>query len=79
MAAGIDLEALRHRLKLLRDTGDSALYENRGGIECPVCSEPFDEVLATAERTRSVPAERGMQLCLVRERERLILFTHTRE
>jgi len=76
MAASIDLEALRHRLKLLRDTGDTALYENRDDVTCPVCGDTFDEVLATAERTRSVPTDGGIQLCLVREEDRLVLFRH---
>ena len=76
MAAGIDFGALRHRLKLLRDTGDTTLYENRDDVECPVCAEPFDEVLATAERTRTVSSDRGLQLCLVQEEDRLIIFTH---
>lgn len=76
MATGIDLEARRHRLKLLRDTGEATLYENRDDVECPVCGEPFDEVLATAEQSRTVSSDGGLRLCLVRETDRLVLFTH---
>ncbi|WP_232701710.1 DUF7385 family protein [Halobacterium wangiae] len=78
MAASIDLEALRHRLKLLRDTGETTLLENRDGVECPVCDEPFDEVLETRERTRTLSADEDIHLCLLRERDKVLLFTHAR-
>jgi hypothetical protein len=75
----IDFEAVRHRLKLLRDTGKTELFENRDDVPCPVCGEPFDEVLATAERSRQLAPNEPLDVCLVREPERMILFTHARE
>ncbi|AHG03742.1 hypothetical protein HALDL1_09115 [Halobacterium sp. DL1] len=76
MAASIDLEGLRHRLKLLRDSGETRLLENRDDVDCPVCEEPFDEVLATTERTKTLSPDHSLQFCLLREAERLVVFTH---
>lgn len=72
----IDLHEIRSSLKLIRDTGDSAHYENRGSAPCPVCREVFDEVLETTERTRTLSPSAGISICLVNEDGRVLLFTH---
>lgn len=74
--AGIDFEAVRHRVKLIEDTGDTRLFENRDGVPCPVCDEPFEEALATEERTRELQSMPDHRLCMVREDERVVVFTH---
>lgn len=72
----IDLHHIRSSLKLLRDTGKSGHYENRGGAPCPVCGEPFDEVIESNERTRQVEPSTRLSFCLVNESDRILLFTH---
>ena len=37
----VDFDSVRHRVKLIEDTGDSRLFENRDGVSCPVCGEPM--------------------------------------
>jgi hypothetical protein len=76
MSERLDVHAVRHRLKLLRDTGDTALYENREGVECPACGEPFDELLVIERSTRSFDPDRPVAFCLVRESDRMLLCTH---
>lgn len=72
----LDLHDVRASLKLLRDTGDSALYENRDDTCCPVCDDRFDEVLETTERSRRFSPQRRIEFCLVNEGERVLIFTH---
>lgn len=72
----IDLHEVRHKLKLVENTGTRELYENREGATCPVCAEPFDEVLASEERTHRFDPPRRIGFCVVREDDRLLVFTH---
>lgn len=74
----IDFHELRHRLKLVRDASRATLFENRDGVACPVCGEPFDEALATSEQSRRLAPERPLEVCLLREDDRLCIFTHAR-
>ncbi|WP_142858812.1 DUF7385 family protein [Salinigranum halophilum] len=70
-----DEHAVRHRLKLVTDTGTSTLYENRDGVACPVCDDPFDEFYATSAAESFRPAQR-VEFCVAHTTERLLLFTH---
>ena len=73
--SGFDVHSVRHRVKLRRDTGETALYENRDGVACPVCGEPFDELLVTERRAHRFTPE-GAALCVAREDDRLLVCTH---
>ena len=76
MSERLDIHALRHRMKLRRDTGDTALYENRDGVACPACGDAFDELLVTERETKSFDPDRPVAFCVVREDDRLLLCTH---
>ena len=76
MSGTVDFEAIRHRVKLLRDTGTEQVFENRDGVECPACGEAFTEALATTERTCQLSPEPSVDVCIVRKPERTIVFTH---
>jgi len=73
---GIDLHEIRSSLKLIRDSGETTLFENRGDATCPVCGEPFDEVLDTTAEQRQIDPSRPISFCLVNETDRVLLFTH---
>jgi hypothetical protein len=70
-----DEHAVRHRLKLVADRGESVLYENRDGVPCPVCGEAFDEFFATSAGESFRP-DRRVGFCVAHTDERLLLFTH---
>lgn len=72
---GFDEHAVRHRLKLVTDRGDSVLYENRDGVSCPVCDEAFDEFFATSTGESFRP-DRRVGFCVAHADDRLLLFTH---
>jgi uncharacterized Zn ribbon protein len=74
--ASVDFEAVRHRVKLLKDTGDTRVFENRDDVECPVCGEPFAEALASQRETEQLSPRDGLSLCLLNEADRVVLFTH---
>jgi len=76
MGDTLDFEAVRHRVKLLRDTGDERVFENRDDVACPVCGEPFAEALATSDRTCQLSPGASVDVCLVREPEQLVVLTH---
>lgn len=72
----VDFDAIRHRVKLLEDTGDSRLFDNRDDVQCPVCERPFDEALETERRTEQLSPQSDLSFCLVNGTNRIILFTH---
>lgn len=76
MADGVDFDAVRHRVKLLQDTGDTRVFDNRDDVSCPVCGDAFAEALETTSSTEQLSPGRELDLCLLREQDRMIVFTH---
>ncbi len=72
---GFDLHAYRDRLKLLERTRTTTHLENRGGLTCPACGEPFDRLLVSEKRTHTF-GDLGSPFCLVRTDDRLLVLTH---
>ncbi len=76
MGEPFDVHAVRHRLKLRRETGGTALYENRDAVPCPACGDPFDELLITERRENRFDPDRPVAFCVIREADRLLVCTH---
>lgn len=70
-----DEHAVRHRLKLVTDSSEAVLYENRDGVACPVCGDAFDEFYATSDAESFRPSRR-VGFCVAHTDTRLLLFTH---
>ena len=73
---GFDVHAVRHRMKLVRNTGTMELYENRDDVACPACEDPFDDLLVSEERSHSFDPPDGTRLCVVCEDERMLVLIH---
>ncbi|WP_458205607.1 DUF7385 family protein [Haladaptatus sp. NG-SE-30] len=73
---GMDIHAIRHRLKLKKDAGHSTLFENRDSVACPACGEPFGDLFVTEKREHSFSPTGSMRFCVVREDDRTLLLTH---
>jgi len=71
----LDIHDQRHRLKLLKDTGDTTLVEDRDDVACPVCGESFHRALLTERPGQSFDDVDG-GFCVGRDANRLYLFTH---
>lgn len=71
-----DVHDHRHRMKLVRDGGDVAVFENRDGLTCPACADPFDRLVVIAAATITVPENDGDPFCLVRRSDDIALFRH---
>jgi hypothetical protein len=76
MTDRFDVHAVRHRLKLLHDTGETELYENRDGVACPACGKPFTELLVTERATNTFTPGEPVDFCVTREADRLLVCTH---
>ncbi|CAM2926069.1 flagella cluster protein [Halobacterium salinarum] len=72
----MDFSAIRHRVKLLEDTGRSRLFENRDAVACPVCGQPFDQALVSRNDTEQLAPDAELSLCLHRGTDRMVVFTH---
>ena len=70
-----DVHEHRHALKLQKDTGDTQLWENREELDCPACEEPFSELMISERRHNSFNSPDG-RFCVVRESDRILVFTH---
>lgn len=73
--ARFDVHEVRHALKLRRDTGDAQLWKNRKELACPACDEAFADLLISEKRENSFNPPDG-RFCVVREADRILLFTH---
>lgn len=75
LSNGFAYHDYREDLKLIEQTRESTHLENRGGLACPACGRPFDALLVTTARTRSIPGIDGA-FCLARTADRLLVMTH---
>lgn len=72
-----DLHDHRHRLKQLRDGGDTKLFENRDGMACPACGEPFSRLFSTRKTATRFPPHEKARFCLVVPDDEFVhLFSH---
>jgi hypothetical protein len=72
---GFDVHDHRHALKLRKDAGNTQLWANRDGLDCPACGEPFSDLLISERRSNSFNQPDG-RFCVVRESDRILVFTH---
>ena len=73
---GFDVHDHRHELKQLRDSGATSLWENRGGVVCPVCDRAFEQLFVTHRAGTTVPENDGARFCLLRDDDAVQLFRH---
>lgn len=71
-----DIHEYRHRMKQLKESSDSGLYDNRDGVVCPVCGEPFDRLFVMRSDSHSFPENDGAAFCLLRQDDGVYLFRH---
>lgn len=76
MGDGFDVHAVRHRMKLVRETREGALYQNRDAVPCPHCGDPFDELFLTDRPAHRFSPDEAISFCVVREPARFIVCTH---
>lgn len=76
MGSTFDIHEHRHRMKQLRDTGSTKLFENRDAIDCPVCGTAFDRLFVTRKRGTTFPENDGSRFCILDEDDGIYLFRH---
>lgn len=76
MRDAFNIHEHRHKLKQLRDSGDTKLFENRGNVECPVCRSVFRRIFVTTNHAVRFPENDGSRFCVQRQPETLAVFRH---
>jgi CRISPR/Cas system-associated protein Cas10 (large subunit of type III CRISPR-Cas system) len=76
MTDRFDLHENRHRLKQIRDDGDTKEFANPGEERCPACGEPFERLFCTRKDTNSFQKNDGSPFCLVRGNDYIHIFRH---
>lgn len=76
MTDGFDLHGNRHRLKQLKDSGGTKLFENRDDVPCPACGKRFRRLFVTEQQTTSFPENDGSRFCLVHGGGAIYVFRH---
>ncbi|WP_049928475.1 DUF7385 family protein [Halopiger goleimassiliensis] len=76
MDAEFDIHDHRHQLKQLKDSGDTAAFENRDELTCPTCSKSFDRLMIIESRGVRFPENDGRPFCLLRRANDMVLFRH---
>jgi len=66
----------RSKLKLLADNGDRRVLENRDGLRCPSCGEPFQRLVVIRTQTMRFETPPDGPFCLARAGEKLLVVTH---
>ena len=55
MPESFDIHDHRHRMKQLRESSDTGLYDNRDGVTCPVCATAFERLFILRGREQQFP------------------------
>lgn len=76
VSGGFDVHDYRAGLKLLRQDAGSMTLENRDGLGCPACGEPFERLFVADDPTVSFDSAPSGPICLARTDERLLVATH---
>ena len=71
-----DVHDHRHQLKQLRDTGETAVFENRDELTCPACSKPFARLMIVTGCAITFPPTDGNPFCLLRREDDVVIFRH---
>jgi hypothetical protein len=76
--AGIDIELDRlvSSLTPREDNARIKLYQNTVAMACPVCEEPFDDLVVCKSSATSLEQTEPLDLCVAVTDGRPLLFTH---
>ncbi|MFC7009264.1 DUF7385 family protein [Halalkalicoccus salilacus] len=71
------LDEMKSYLTPREENEMTATYQNTTAIACPVCEEPFDNLVVCKRDQTSLSLAKVMSLCTVTNDDgRLFLFTH---
>lgn len=72
----IDLERLVSSLTPREDNERIKLYQNTVAMACPVCDEPFDDLVVCKGAATSLEQTEPLDICVAVTEGRPLLFTH---
>ncbi|MFC6988270.1 hypothetical protein ACFQJD_05235 [Haloplanus sp. GCM10025708] len=71
-----DFDQLISSLTPREENEEFKLYQNTVAVACPVCEEPFDDLVVCKGASTSLDQTEPLGLCLTTQEERPLLFTH---
>jgi len=71
-----DVEELVSSLTPREDNAAIKSYQNTTAVACPVCEDPFDDLVVCKEPPTSLTLDQRMDLCAATDDGRIVLFTH---
>ncbi|MFB6304431.1 MAG: hypothetical protein ABEH47_04645 [Haloferacaceae archaeon] len=72
----VDLDRLVSSLTPREDNERIKLYQNTVAVACPVCEEPFDDLVVCKGPATSLEQSEPLDLCVAVTDGRPLLFTH---
>ena len=73
---GFDVHEYRSKLKLRHQDDRTMHLENREGLDCPACGDPFDRLFVTEKDEVTFNSAPNGPVCLVRTHGELLVLTH---
>ena len=71
-----DFDELVSFLTPREDNDKIKLYQNTTAVACPVCEDPFDDLVVCKEQSTSLHQTELLDICVSVEDDRPILCTH---
>jgi hypothetical protein len=71
-----DFEQLVSSLTPREENDEIKLYQNTVSVACPVCEEPFDDLVACKKSETSLEQVEPLDICVSVHGDSPLLFTH---
>lgn len=71
-----DFEQLVSSLTPREENDEIKLYQNTVSMACPVCTEPFDDLVACKNEETSLEQVEPLDICVTIHEGSPLLFTH---
>jgi hypothetical protein len=71
-----DLEQFVSSLTPRQDNEKIKLYQNTVAMACPICEDPFDDLVVCKHEQTSLTQTEPLDICLMVHDDRPLLFTH---
>jgi hypothetical protein len=71
-----DFEQLVSSLTPREENDEIKLYQNTVSVACPVCEEPFDDLVACKKSETSLEQVEPLDICVSVHEDSPLLFTH---
>jgi transposase len=72
----IDIHDYRHGLKLIEETRETSLWNNKQRYACPACGKPFEQLFISEQSHNTFNPGSATPFCIRHEADRILMFRH---